>query len=680
MTAPKTGVYICHCGTNIASMVDVEEVRDWAADELDDKGVVVARDYPFMCSSLGQELIQKDIEELGLERVVVGACSPHMHEKTFREASSNAGLNPYLAELVSIREQVSWVHTDKAKATEKAKAIIAGGVYRVSEHEPLEPLIAPVNNATLIVGGGIAGITAALEIANAGYPVHIVEREPSIGGHMAQYDKTFPTLDCAACILTPKMVDAGAHPNITLHTWSEVEDVSGSVGDFKIKIKHKPRMVVEADCTGCGICWEKCPVQVIDTGFEAGIGYRKAIYTPFPQSVPKYPVLTPEDCTYFIKGTCKACEKFCPVDCIDFTQTDEFVDITVGNILLATGFQPFDARRVEALGYGRLPNVFTSMEFERMSNAAGPTGGKIVLRDGVTEPESVAIVHCVGSRDKNTNEYCSAICCMQSLKFAHLVKEHTDADVYECYIDMRTPGKSYDEFYNRIQDEGAQMIRGRVAEVTDSLRYPEEEGHEGRLIVQVEDTLAGVKRRVPADMVILSVGLEPQPDATEVARMFGVGCSSKGFIIERHAKLDPVATMTDGVFAAGAALGPRDIPTSVSNGAAAAATILSRIAQGEIAMEPYRATVDAERCSGCRICNDLCPFSAITFDESAMVTEINPKLCQGCGVCVAACPAKAISGSGFSHEQIIAQIDGLLANPGNGAAGVRADEPVEVTA
>ena len=260
-----------------------------------DKGVVVSRDYPFMCSSLGQELIENDIKEYGLERVVVGACSPHMHEKTFREASSNAGLNPYLAELVSIREQVSWVHTDKAKATEKAKAIIAGGVYRVAEQVPLEPLIAPINNATLVVGGGIAGITAALEIADAGYPVHIVEREPSIGGHMAQYDKTFPTLDCAACILTPKMVDAGAHPNITLHTWSEVEEVYGSVGDFKVRVKHKPRMVVEADCTGCGICWEKCPVQVIDTGFEAGIGYRKAIYTPFPQAVPKYPVLTPDE-------------------------------------------------------------------------------------------------------------------------------------------------------------------------------------------------------------------------------------------------------------------------------------------------------------------------------------------------------------------------------------------------
>ncbi len=635
-------------------------MRDWAADKLSDHGVVVSRDYPFMCSSLGQELIEQDIKEHGLERVVVAACSPHMHEKTFRSACSNAGLNPYLCELVSIREQVSWVHTDKKAATDKAKAIVAGGVFRVGEHVPLQPLRAPVNPATLIVGGGIAGITAALEIAEAGFPVHIVEREPSIGGHMAQYDKTFPTLDCAACILTPRMVDAGSHDKITLHTWSEVTDVSGSVGDFTVKVLHRARYVKTDLCTGCGICVEKCPVRVVDTGFEAGIGYRKSIYTPFPQAVPKYPVLTPADCTYFSKGTCKACEKFCPTDAIDFTQQDEEVTLRVGNILLATGFAPFDARRVEQYGYGRLPNVFTSIEFERMSNAAGPTGGHIVLRDGVTAPRSVAIVHCVGSRDKRTNEYCSAICCMQSLKFAHLVKEHTDAEVYECYIDMRTPGKGYDEFYNRIEGEGTIFIRGKVAEVTDVLRYPEEAGHEGRLIVQVEDTLAGIQRRLPVDMVILSVGLEPQPDAHEVARLFGIGCSSHGWIIERHAKLDPVATMTDGVFAAGAALGPRDIPSSVSNGAAAAAEILHRIQQGEIALEPYRATVDAERCSGCRICNDLCPFSAITFDLARGVTNIDPKLCQGCGVCVAACPARAISGSGFSHEQIIAQIDGLL--------------------
>jgi heterodisulfide reductase subunit A2 len=660
MSEPRVGVYVCHCGSNIAGTVDVEAVRDWAAERLAPHGVVVARDYPFMCSSLGQELIEQDVREHGLERVVVAACSPHMHERTFREASARAGLNPYLCELVSIREQVSWVHTDRAAATDKAKAVVAGGVLRVGQHEPLEPLRAPINPATLVVGGGIAGITAALEIADAGFPVHLVEREPSIGGHMAQFDKTFPTLDCAACILTPRMVDAGAHPNITLHTWSEVTDVSGSVGDFSVRILHRARHVDTEKCTGCGICEEKCPVRVVDGAFEAGVGYRKGIYRPFPQAVPKYPVLDAASCVYFEKGTCKACQKFCPTDAIDFEQQDEEVTVSVGSIVLATGFTPFDARRLEPFGYGRLPNVFTSIEFERLSNAAGPTGGHIVLRDGVTEPKSVAIIHCVGSRDRNTNAYCSAICCMQSLKAAYLVREHTDATVYECYIDMRTPGKGYDEFYQRVQDEGTVFIRGRVAEVTDALRYPEEAEHEGRLIVQVEDTLAGMQRRIPVDMVVLSVGLEPQRDAQEVARRFGVGCSSHGWLIERHAKLDPVATMTDGVFAAGAALGPRDIPASVSNGAAAAARILARIQQGEIALEPYRAAVDEARCSGCRICGGMCPFSAIAFDESRSVTTIDPKLCQGCGVCVAACPAAAISSSGFSHEQVNAQIDGLL--------------------
>jgi heterodisulfide reductase subunit A2 len=656
----RIGVYVCHCGTNIAGTVDVEAVRDWAAEKLGSHGVVVARDYKFMCASLGQELIEEDIRELGLTRVVVAACSPHMHEKTFRGACERAGLNPYLCELVSIREQVSWVHTDREAATAKAKAVVAGGVLRVADHVPLEPYRVPINPATLVVGGGIAGITAALEIADAGFPVHLVEREPSIGGHMAQFDKTFPTLDCAACILTPKMVTAGSHPNITLHTWSEVTDLSGYVGSFTATIRHRARYVNTDLCTGCGICQEKCPVRVVDEGFEAGIGYRKGIYTPFPQAVPKYPVLDRDNCVYFEKGTCKACVKFCPTDAIDLEQTDEEVRVEVGNIVIATGFQTFDARRVEQYGYGRLANVFTSLEFERMSNAAGPTAGRIVLRDGVTEPQRVGIIHCVGSRDRNYNNYCSAICCMQSLKFAHLVREHTNAEVFEFYIDMRTPGKGFDEFYRRVEEEGTTFVRGRVAEVTDVLRMPQEADQDGRLIVQVEDTLAGHQRRIPFDMVILSVGLEPTGDAHDVARLFGITCSSDGWVIERHPKLDPVATMTDGVFAAGCALGPRDIPSSVSNGSAAAARILGRIQQKEMALEPIRAAVDEARCSGCRICNDLCPYSAIEYHADRNVSEVIPALCQGCGACVAACPAGAMSGTGFSNEQILDQISGLL--------------------
>jgi heterodisulfide reductase subunit A len=654
----RIGAYVCWCGSNIAGTVDVVEVAKWAGESLKERGVVVAREYKFMCSSLGQELIEKDIKELHLNRVVVAACSPHLHEATFRNACKNAGLNPYLCELVSIREQDSWVHTDRAAATEKAKAIISGGVERVHFDEPLEPLIVPIHPTTMVVGGGIAGIQAALEIADAGFPVIMVEREPSIGGHMAQFDKTFPTLDCSACILTPKMVSIGNHPNVTLMTYAEVTKVEGYVGNFTVTVKQRARSVKTDLCTGCGICQEKCPKKIIDDVYEAGLGYRKAIYRPFPQAVPKYPVLDRENCIFFQRGTCKACEKFCPTGAIDFKQEDELMTMPVGNIILATGFDLFDPRRIAQFGYGRLANVFTSLEFERMSNAAGPTNGHIVLRDGVTEPKTVGIVHCVGSRDKNYNNYCSSICCMQSLKFAHLVKEHVPGvTIYNFYIDMRTPGKGYDEFYQRLLDEGTLFVRGRVAEVTDAARLP---GEEGKLIVQVEDTLAGKQRRVPLDMVILSCGLEPRQGAKDVAKVFGISCSADGWYIEKHPKLDPVATMTEGIFIAGCVQGPKDIPASVAQGAAAAARVLGRIEQKQMALEPIRATINADQCSGCRICNTMCPFNAITFKEAEGVSEINPALCQGCGTCIAACPAGAIAGSGFSNEQVLAQLDGLL--------------------
>jgi heterodisulfide reductase subunit A len=653
----RIGVYVCHCGTNIAGTVDVVQVAEWAASRLETRGVVIARDYKFMCSSLGQELIEKDIKEQKLTRVVVAACSPHLHEKTFRTACARAGLNPFLCELVSIREQVSWVTTDKVAATSKSKAMVSGGVERVIHNEPLESLTVSINPATLVVGGGIAGIQAALEIANAGHHVYMVEREPSIGGHMAQFDKTFPTLDCAACILTPRMVEAGTHPNITLLTWSEVEKVEGYVGNFSVTIRKKARHVKTEDCTGCGICQEKCPKKVVDDVYEAGLGYRKAIYTPFPQAVPRYPVMDVDNCIYFEKGTCKACEKFCPTNAIDFTQGDEVINVEVGNIILATGYDLFDARKVTNYGYGRLANVFTSLEMERLTNAAGPTNGNVVLRDGKTVPKAVGIIHCVGSRDRNFNNYCSVICCMQSLKFAHMVKERTGATVYNFYIDMRTPFKDYDEFYQRVMEEGTLFVRGKVAEVTDAARLP---GEEGKLIVQVEDTLAGKQRRIPVDMVILSAGLEPRADSKETGKLFGISCSSNGWFTEKHPKLDPVATMTEGIYIAGCAQGPKDIPASVVQGAAASARVLGKIEQKEVALEPIRASVIEEKCSGCRICNDLCPFNAITFHEDTMVSEINPALCQGCGTCVAACPAGAIYGTGFSNDQVLAQIEGLL--------------------
>jgi len=506
-----------------------------------------------------------------------------------------------------------------------------------------------------VVGGGIAGIQAALKIADSGHKVYLVERKPSIGGHMAQLDKTFPTLDCSACILTPKMTLVGSHPHIELLTYSEVEEVSGYIGNFKVKIRKKARYVDEDKCTGCGVCQTKCPWKV-DSEFEAGLGQRKAIYTPFAQAVPNIPVIDREHCAYFLSGKCRACEKFCEAKAINFDQQDKTVEVEVGSIIVATGFNVFDPTPIYQYGYKRLDNVITSLEFERMVNSSGPTGGNIVLKDGST-PESIAIIHCVGSRDEKYHEYCSRVCCMYSMKFAHLIKEHTDAEVYEFYIDIRSFGKGFEEFYNRILNEKTIFIRGRPAEITTIAEKPEEEG---KLIIQFEDTLLGRQRRLPVDMVILSVALEPQPDAEAVARLFNISRSADGFFLERHPKLDPVATMTDGIFVAGCCQGPKDIPDTVAQASAAAAEVLTMISRGKVEIEAATATVDERICSGCQFCRMVCPYNAITFDEQKMVCRVNDALCKGCGACVGICPSDAISLSHFTNEQILAEMEGML--------------------
>ncbi|MCP4426437.1 MAG: CoB--CoM heterodisulfide reductase iron-sulfur subunit A family protein [Chloroflexi bacterium] len=653
----KVGVYVCHCGTNISKVVDVEDVAQWAEEN---PNVEVSREYKFMCSSLGQDMIEEDIKEKGLTRIVVASCSPHMHEKTFRTTCERAGLNPFLFEMANIREHDSWITDDKKAATIKAKALTNAAIERVVYHQPLEPVPVEINPNTLIVGGGIAGISAALELADAGYHVYMVEREPSIGGHMAQLDKTFPTLDCSACILTPKMVDVDQHDNITLLTYSEVEKLDGYLGNFTATVRKKARYVIEEHCTGCGICIDKCPFKVTDDVFDEGLGKRKVIYRPFPQAVPKYPVIDVENCVYFQKGKCKACQIFCPTEpnSIDFEQEDEILHLDVGNVILATGYDLFDVKRIPQYNYGHLDNVFTSLEFERMVNASGPTDGQILLRDKKSAPESVLVVHCVGSRDENYHKYCSKVCCMYSLKFAHLVHERIpDAEVYNCYIDMRTPGKGYEEFYNRLLNEGTHFIRGKVAEITDAARTPEEEG---KIIVQVEDTLIGKQRRIPVDMVVLSPAMEAKADSKEVSQLFKMGCDFDGFFTERHPKLDPVATMTEGILVAGACQGPKDVPDSVVQGAAASARVAGLISRGTVMMEPVRASINQELCSGCRICNTMCPYNAIIFHEDREVSEVITALCQGCGTCVAACPSSSITGAHFNNDQLMAQIEGIL--------------------
>ncbi len=649
---PRIGVYICHCGSNIAGTVDVAEVTHFAVN-LD--SVVAARDYKFMCSEPGQNLIKEDIKALGLNRIVVASCSPTLHEPTFRRVCQQAGINPYLFQMSNIREQCSWVTEDHAEATGKAKALVSAAVRRVYYHQPLEVREVPVNPNTLVVGGGIAGIQAALKIADSGHKVYLVERTPSIGGHMAQLDKTFPTLDCSACILTPKMTLVGSHPHIELMTYSEVTEVSGYVGNFKVKIRKKARHVDNDKCTGCGLCQEKCPWKV-PSEFDLGLGKRKAIYTPFAQAVPNIPVIDTEHCAYFLKGTCRACEKFCEAKAINFEQKDEIIEVDIGNIILATGYGVFKPAGIYEYGYGKLANIITSLEFERLVNSAGPTQGKIVLKDG-SHPESIAIIHCAGSRDKDYHEYCSRVCCMYSLKFSHLIREHIPgAKVYEFYVDMRSFGKGYEEFYNRVTDEGTVFIKARPTAVTNVPEKPEEEG---KLIVQY--TLKnGSQHRQPVDMVIISTALEPQRDVESVGRLFGISRSADGFFLERHPKMDPVATMSDGIFVVGCCQGPKDIPDTIAQASAAAARALAMISKGQVEVEATTAVIDEERCAGCRTCEGLCSFSAISFDKEKRVSRVNEALCKGCGLCVAACPSDAITGKHFTTEQIMAEIEGIF--------------------
>jgi heterodisulfide reductase subunit A len=452
------------------------------------------------------------------------------------------------------------------------------------------------------------------------------------------------------------MMDVGRHPKIKLFTYSEVESVSGYVGQFAVRVRKKARSLHEELCTGCGACMEKCPAKTIDTAFEAGMGKRRAIYRPFAQAIPNLPVIDREHCTYFLKGKCKLCAKLCPTGAIWYEQPDEMIDIEVGAIVVATGVGMWDPKKLPQYSYGRSPNILTGLQFERLSSATGPTAGQILTAEG-KKPEKVAIIHCVGSRDVHpeAHAYCSRVCCMYSLKHAHQVREKTGAEVYDFFMDMRTFGKAYEEFYDRIQHEGVNFIRGRGAEV---FVQPD-----GKLRVKGEDANLGMVLTVDADMVILASAIEPQADSDQVASLFGLGRTSDRFFAEAHPKLRPVETSTAGVFLAGACQGPRDVPDAVAHGGAAALEAVRLFNQGEVTISPTVAVVEPKSCVGCGDCVIACPYTAISRSEDGKAV-VNPALCQGCGTCAATCPAGAISALHFTDEAIVAQIDALTASLG----------------
>ena len=662
----RIGVFVCHCGSNIANTVDVEQVADIAAQAPD---VVFSTDYMFMCSEPGQNLIQEAIREHNLDRVVVAACSPTMHFRTFSGAIQRAGLNPYMLEMANIREQCSWVHPDKAVGTEKAIDIVMMAVGKTRWFEPLFPREIGVTRRALVIGGGIAGIQAALDIADSGVEVVLVERSPSIGGKMAQLDKTFPTLDCSGCILTPRMTEVVQHPNITLHTWSEVQEVRGFVGNFEVDILHKPRYVDAAQCTGCGECLARCPWKKIPSEFDEGMGTRPAIYRPFPQAVPNVPVIDAEHCVAIKslvedpereKPKCGVCLKFCPRDAIDFRQQPTVTTEEFGAIVLANGFSLFDASVYGEYGYGRYPDVITSIQMERLMNAAGPTDGEVRRPSDGKHPRSIVFLACVGSRDERVGRpYCSKICCMYTAKHAIMLKEHDpDVQSYVLYMDVRAGGKGYEEFIRRAQEEyGACYLRGRVSRI-----YPEGD----HLVVMGEDTLMGMPVRIEADLVVLATGVQPQPDARNMARILGISYDSYGFINESHPKLNPVESNTAGIFLAGSTIGPKDIPESVSQASAAAAKVLGLLSKPSLLGEAMTALVDRSRCAGCFTCEAICPYQAIervTLGYGRQAAEVNEGLCKGCGLCASACLGKVITLRGFSDQALLEELNVLLLEP-----------------
>ena len=658
----RIGVFVCWCGSNIAATVDVKKVAETLGKE---PGVVFSADYQYMCSQAGQDLVKNSIKEYGLTGVVICSCSPRMHEATFRKAAASAGVNPYMVEIANIREQCSWIHKDMATATEKAIILGRAAVAKVHLNAPLTPGESPVTKRALVIGGGIAGIQTALDIADAGYEVDIVEKSPTIGGKMSQIDKTFPTLDCAACILTPKMVEAAQNEKIKIYSFSEVEEVKGFVGNFSVKIRRKARYVKEDICTGCGACTEKCPMKKVPNEFNLGLDNRTAIYIPFAQAVPKVARIDPNYCLKLKNGKCGLCSTVCEAKAIDYTQKDEFVEEKYGAIVAATGFNPIKVDKYDEFAYSQSPDVVTSLEYERLMNAAGPTGGTLLRPSDKTHPHTIVFVQCVGSRcdESKGKSYCSKICCMYTAKHAMLIREkYPDTEVHVFYIDVRTPGKNYDEFYRRaVEQYGVDYIKGMVGKVWNE---------NGKLMVQGSDLIENEQVVIPSDLVVLAAAIEPEPSVRKIATLLTASIDTNNFLNESHPKLRPVESPTAGVYLAGVCQGPKDIPETVSQASACAAKVIGLLVKDHLKTNPCVAHSDEMMCNGCSQCANVCAYGAITYinkefrigggkTETRRVASVNPAVCQGCGACTVTCPSGAMDLSGFSSGQILSEVEAI---------------------
>lgn len=647
----KLGVFICHCGVNIAGTVDVKSVAE-EVGKIED--VIHSTDYIYMCSEPGQQIIREAIREKGLDGVVVACCSPSMHENTFRKAVKSQGMNPYLCEIANIREQCSWVHQkDKGEATRKAEEIIQSVLEKVRRNERLEAIAVAINRRVLVIGGGIAGITASLDLAEGGYEVILLEKGPALGGHMAQLSRTFPDLDPAFDDLLSKALEVEKHPKIHLHCYSELEEVKGYVGNFELVIRKRATFVDERKCTGCGQCIQNCPAEYVSE-FEGGMGMRRAIDTLYPSCVPNKPVVYREHCQYFLNGSCQQCKKICPEKAIDFNQKDEKISEKVGAIVVATGYELYPQEQLGEYGYGEIPDVIDGLAFERMLSPNGPTKGKIIRPSDGKVPKEMVFIQCVASRDPDRYmPYCSRICCMYTAKHAKIYKEQVpDGQPYIFYMDIRSDCKGYEEFLQKtIEEKGVLYLRGRVSRVFQE---------DGRVRVLGVDTLTGKMVEVGADMVVLATAIVPSHGVKDLAAKLRATVDRHGFLTEAHIKLYPVESSTKGIYLAGCGQSPKDISDTVSQASATASKIQALLSTDKLLQDPLIAFVDEGICSGCGICVEVCPYEAREMDPHRRISVVHSALCQGCGACIASCPNNACELRNGSTTQVLRMMDTFI--------------------